>query len=1118
MNDELTKLTNQQKRLDEKTIDRSGSGQNLAASLRLVPVTANTDCPAASHSPVSSSKSKSSIRVSATSTSAPTTSAGSSTNSSHGCSSTRSRRINFTANALKAFRLKRLALNNPKLLRKYGITSVQIRNTSNGEALQRFELPKRCSPSPPPTQVKYLPPPQATAFAPIQPPLIGTPNSNFRVAAARGTKVQPKVAMEQRSMAPHQQPGIQMQQGRIDQMMQEPGTSGSCNDTPLLMNLLSNNSQMNSTGNGMVNQQTNPAHQQMNPIMRYPQPQANQQAQMYPGTQQSPHYMQQGNAMAARMMPNNHQMQAMMMQQSGQQMAHAAQQMAPATGQTTEPSPKKRKRQTKKAKAEEEAKKQQTQAQAQSAQMQHPQMMPVPPMQDYYMLSQGGQQRVPPVNMHMTQTQYRMPYQQHMYYQQTSNSIMPGGGPQYPNQHYPQQMWHPNMQQQHMNQHPNGPQSHYYVQSQGNQQSSQQQMQAGYPANVQYGSPSAQPHQSPAPEMKNRIPPPAYNDSMQQYAQRNAFMSPPPQHPNSNFPMQQSAQNQQQMNAMHQNQSQSAQQSHLQHSRAMYDMADNVDDLVPTLSSEADDYDLDSIELDPIRGDGMEMNGPQGAQANAQYMNQHPNGPQAHYYVQMQQQMPAGYPGNVQAQGHQQQMPSGYPGNVQPQANQQQQMPAGYPGNVHYGSPSTEQFAVQYREKQQKNRELQDKKELEQLKVAMNREPEEPTPPSAEPVPEAQQQSIANTVNSVFEKVMSGELPEDESSSSSSQPPPTTSKRKKQSAAAKTAAAQQAQQPPTPTQLPMQHGIVYQQTPPPSAMYQHPGTPTGFAQNQPSTPQQYYYPPQRIQQMRQANSSGPMTPTYAPPVSTPDSASGHPTPGFFPPGQQPLHNGAHTPQRSNSLKNVLGNGSNPHTPQTPVGGQMTHSIAQQQINQQHRFNENGGGSSASSAAPTPSGPRASIDEPTQMLNIKEEPQTSGHPPFPQQSPYAQFNGHGPSNQHFSFHSNEDTKHSNAINSIATSSSVVSLKSHNVDSNAELCTPPSANAVSSATPTTASQQNHVDSDAMQQQQPQLNDLQPSGIKIELNDEKREILEHNESDQLVGNGPTNPPTATTSTVAE
>lgn len=99
------------------------------------------------------------------------------------------------------------------------------------------------------------------------------------------------------------------------------------------------------------------------------------------------------------------------------------------------------------------------------------------------------------------------------------------------------------------------------------------------------------PQQSPVSDMKNRIPPPSYNDSMQQqYVQQqrqtpSSFMPGQQQPmsnqgPPSNYPMQQSQQ------MMQQSQSAAQHFAQMQHQRAMNDMSDNVDDIMPTIGGD----------------------------------------------------------------------------------------------------------------------------------------------------------------------------------------------------------------------------------------------------------------------------------------------------------------------------------------------------------------------------------------------------------------------------------------------------------------------------------------------------------------------------------------------------
>lgn len=184
-----------------------------------------------------------------------------------------------------------------------GITSVQIKDICNGEAAQRFDLPKKpCPSSPPSTQrAKHKPAPKATQFTPIPQNLLrGTSASALQASApsvanraiklaASGvqSKSQSSLSMEQRTAIPQQISRLPPQQLAPQQMEQNSSVS---TESPLLMNLLSSNNsnqaQMNA-GNGM------PGHpQQMNAaMMRYPPQQQQMQSPMY-AAQQSPQYMQ----------------------------------------------------------------------------------------------------------------------------------------------------------------------------------------------------------------------------------------------------------------------------------------------------------------------------------------------------------------------------------------------------------------------------------------------------------------------------------------------------------------------------------------------------------------------------------------------------------------------------------------------------------------------------------------------------------------------------------------------------------------------------------------------------------------------------------------------------------
>jgi hypothetical protein len=174
----------------------------------------------------------------------------------------------------------------------------------------------------------------------------------------------------------------------------------------------------------------------------------------------------------------------------------------------------------------------------------------------------------------------------------------------------------------------------------------------------------------------------------------------------------------------------------------------------------------------------------------------------------------------------------------------------------------------------------------------------------------------------------------------------------------------------------------------------------------------------------------------------------------------------------------------------------------------------------------------SIDEQTAPQN--EMPLTHQQ----QQQQYAQFNGHA--TQHFSFPEGTSVQEGEVVNSFSkknestfpnfqvkiSNSSVVALKSQAGDStNAppnDISTPPSANAgISSATPTTASQMNHVETEPTQQAPVLKNEppaVDPQSLKHELKNSCDEIKAEEEEDdpkpfdkQSELNGPT-------STVAE
>lgn len=581
-------------------------------------------------------------------------------------------------------------------------------------------------------------------------------------------------------------------------------------------------------------------------------------------------------------------------------------------------------------------------------------------------------------------------YSQHpSHYGQPSTSMMT---PQYPGQHQysQQQMWNPNMPSQHQM----AQQSDYHMQmrNQMQQQTSMQHYSA--------------PQQSPVTEnMKGRIPPPPYNDSMQQQfiqqqRQNPSFMSPPPnQGPSSSYPGQ-----------MHQSQAAAQHYAQLQHQRVMSDIMNdnNVDDLMATIGGDgAEDYDLDSIELEPMRAEGTEMSGMQQTQnvpPTPQQAQQHP-GPNPHYYQQPS--MPGVYGGSVVSYGS----PSSQQFVQQNQQNFQM-----HPNMM----PPHQQIQQQQRDQavqKEKNREQQEKTEQKQLEYAMSKSPHDPHSPSNVEIPLKQRQQVITAIDSVMERVMSGRPFDDSGASTSNQPTPPPNKRKKP--AAKNAAAQQqsaanasrgqqaqVQTMPSQQQAPGGQFVAHMQT---MAMYgngqQNPNAPNQFNNSQ----HQPYYYQHRIQQMHMRPMSysgqqpqGPSTPLSAPPTSTPDQQQyfynqqqGLPPPQSAPNGALPASS------RATSFKNIMPRSetSNPETPQTP-----NQQPTPQQMSQKMFGQENGGGSSAtSSAAATPSSSsqhRMSIDEQTG---------------FSQQQQYSQYNGHANPNPHFVF--NQQSVENEVLNEV-----------------------------------------------------------------------------------------------------
>jgi hypothetical protein len=331
----------------------------------------------------------------------------------------------------------------------------------------------------------------------------------------------------------------------------------------------------------------------------------------------------------------------------------------------------------------------------------------------------------------------------------------------------------------------------YHMQMQRSQMPPQQQPNGPNPGTPVHHYPQTQP--SPASD-KNRVPPPSYNDSIQQQfvqqRQTPTFMSPPTnQQQGANYSMQPN----QQM-AMHQSAAANHYAAQLQH-RVMSEIGDNVDELMATIGGDADlaeDFDLDSIELEPMRSDGTDLSGmSQQPQSVPPQQNQQHPGPSPHYYQP--QSIPPAY-NNMQQFANQEQ--SNYQMHPNMMHSQQGQMPQQAPNQA--APPTREQQAVT-----QKSREQQKKLEEKQLEVAMKRLPEEPHSPSDVEVPMKQQQQVANAIDSVMERVRSGKSLEDSGASSSSQPTPPPNKRKKASTAksAQPAAQSRAQTQQVPVQV-----------------------------------------------------------------------------------------------------------------------------------------------------------------------------------------------------------------------------------------------------------------------------------------------------------------------------
>jgi hypothetical protein len=496
------------------------------------------------------------------STSSPSTSAQA---SSH---AVRPVRVNFSLDASTAYRLRRLAHHNPRLLRKLGISTVLIRGTNNGVAAESISIPERKSPSPPPKSLAVSRQrPQSlssskNALSAVQ--RMERMNSRVdvrgTVAAANASMTLPAGPHTPSNLKP---PGTPLPQGRPtptplmhSYAESQSASNAACTESPLLMNLLSSSTHANAQSAGHMAAQMPPgggpqpmrypmqvpsgtAHQMMASNagnMHYmPQPMQSQNAA---GPQ---HYMAQHHNVAAGRGPMQAQQQmthpmmvtpAAQPLHSGATMAQMDQQRVQANA---EPPPKKRKRPTKKQQKELEAAKAQQEAAIQQQRMQQQQSMMAqghPPQMTHemYMMQQQQhqqQQRVPPVNMHMPPhnpqmpSQYppRMPYTtqyppHHGYPQQSPPAMMAAAA--YPTPSYAQaqqQMWQQNMQQQ-------GQMSNAQAQQQAHAeyQYQQQMRNAAMTPNQNASANAVQQQFTPeSPEPKHRMPPP-YSEHEQQMA------------------------------------------------------------------------------------------------------------------------------------------------------------------------------------------------------------------------------------------------------------------------------------------------------------------------------------------------------------------------------------------------------------------------------------------------------------------------------------------------------------------------------------------------------------------------------------------------------------------------
>jgi hypothetical protein len=775
-------------------------------------------------------------------------------------------RISLKLDQLSVLRLERLASENPKLLRKLGLKAYRI-NNFNGSS-KRFQIIRVSNPVSRPSESSInqsqprglrrpsrapsasslgLPFPIASPIPRFRAPYPhqrnisafdfpkGNPSITPAFSMDRTQQLQPQqfqypaqysqqpqpqnpqypqqAAQRPRYSSPvpssmppqQQQPPQQAQQQVRPTHIQEPGPSNNCSDSPLLVNLLSNNSQQ---------PQQQPMQPQQQQQMRYPgaqQPQQiTQQHQMMPiqhqgyppqQLQQNIHMMQQqqyGYPTQRMPGPGQHLMTPGQMQQIGGQSHMMFPQGIPSQQMQAQqpvpqepPAPKKRKRPAKKTKKDEEQAKAEVAAQEQKRIIQQQQQHPEYYMQQRMPQPMGMQQRMPP----------NYPYPGYPQGQQPSTSMM---APGYPPHGYPQQpqMWQPTPQE-YASQYP------MQMMRPTGQQQNPGTPTSGYPP----------PHQSPGypqnpASQQQKVRTPSYPQASPQYPGQNPqqqamnrqFMSPqnhpspgyqqPP--PQNQFVYPQGTQTQQQQQAaMHQNrQSQPIQQTPQQNTSGTLEDYGNfndyngasLEDLAATFGDlTGDECDLDSIT--PMNTDQMipqhQQPQQQMMQTNQQQgiMHQQPQ-----HNPQQQQQQIASY----EQQQHQfvtphmpphQQSPMGYhPGQGYPQMtphNQQdvqghfQRPPsAGHPAHMQmymHHQQVQQQQAQQQAQQQQAQQQVQQPPPPQQKQNAKNDKPPNgsnndgyttvfdsdiKSPPKAN---QTTQQNILNSIDFVLNKVRKNE-------------------------------------------------------------------------------------------------------------------------------------------------------------------------------------------------------------------------------------------------------------------------------------------------------------------------------------------------------------------------